>query len=245
MSLLYDLYRRVGLKIYGAYDGSVDIVAMHEHRVLYFAVPKVANTSIKVVLAHVIDAERQRRAEAADGKSSFLRDPRQRLGLYRDHTLLHKFQVARYRGYRKVAFVRNPFDRLVSCYADKVMRDTVHAGVAESVSRYTDYTNEMPFREFADAVCRMGEREANRHFRSQYTFLVDRRGRLMPDTIGRFETLAEDFSRIFEECGVASARLPVFKATKHEHYRSYYDDETREAVARRYARDLELFGYEF
>lgn len=237
--------RRVRLKLYGAYDGSVDIVALHRYHLLYFAVPKVANTSIKVLLARIIDAERQVEAERGGGKSSFLRDPAQREGLYRDKVLLNKHALQPFRHYDAWAFVRNPWDRLVSCYSDKVMRDSIHQGVASSLARHGDYAPKMEFADFAQAVCSMGEREANRHFRSQYTFLIDRRGALIPKQIGYFETLQGDFATMCGQHGIPTSDLPSFKATHHRPYRDYYTDELRAAVAERYGRDIELFGYTF
>lgn len=243
--MIYDLYRRVRLKLYGAYDGSVDIVALHSHKLLYFAVPKVANTSIKVALSKAIDPELQAWAEENSKKTSFLRDPELRPNLYRRRILLNKFAAEKYRSYERWAFVRNPWDRLVSCYSDKVMRDIVHDGMAESFAKHAEYRPEMPFEDFARTVCRMSETEANRHFRSQYTFLVDRRGKLFPQQIGHFETLGEDFDRMCRGFGIGDITLPTYKATKHRDYRDYYTPSLRDEVAQRYRQDIDLFGYSF
>ena len=36
-----------------------------------------------------------------------------------------------------------------------------------------------------------------------------------------------------------------YYVSENKDYRSYYSDEMREIIARRYAKDIALFGYEF
>ena len=89
------------------------------------------------------------------------------------------------------------------------------------------------------------EWEIRRNKRALHTYLVDRRGDLLVDTVGRFERLEEDADRIFGSLDVELAPLPRVGQFTRRDYREFYDDATRHKVAGHWACDLELFGYAF
>ena len=67
--------------------------------------------------------------------------------------------------------------------------------------------------------------------------------RLAP--IGKLENIDEDLATVCARIGVEHEPLGRVGSRPHADYRSYYDDATRDKVARHWARDIELFGYEF
>jgi len=149
----------------------------------------------------------------------------------------------------KFSFVRNPWDRLLSEY------------------RYRNYFHHRSFRDFVlNKLPRPGWHDQYRHIMPQYDMLHDRQGNLMVDFVGRFEDLQGDFDRVCERLGIADSRLPhrnrsdkksrdlkrkirnllyLNGENQRHNIADFYDDETREAVARYYANDIRTFGYRF
>ncbi len=104
----------------------------------------------------------------------------------------------------------------------------------------------MSFEEFVDAIAGVGDGEADEHFRSQHTFVTNGSGGIGVDFLGRFETLGDDFRRVRERLGLPVPSLPHVQAVKTRRaYREYYTERTRDIVARRFRRGVELFGYAY
>ena len=219
-------------------------IVSDEYRFVYFVVQKVACTSIKTALAPLFDLDTSRADELRkDANPRFIihrifQDSDYQIG--RDELL----SSPRYNDYFKFAFVRNPWDRLASCYSDKIVGTNKSGNVG--FSTFPEIRKGMPFAEFVRAVHAISDTEANSHFRSQHVSLLDPDRRLMPDFIGRFENLQKDFAHVARDIGVPEIELPhILRSKRSPEYREFYDENTAELVRERYERDAELFGYAF
>jgi hypothetical protein len=142
---------------------------------------------------------------------------------------------AKWSRYFKFAFVRNPWDRLVSWYCMIVQ--------ARETNRFGMYVREVAptFEAFVkNATTGMGERTT----RNQLDWLTDADGTMLLDFVGRYERLGDDVAFVKQRLGL-SHDLPHTNRSSHHGYRDYYTSETRDIVARRFARDIEYFRYEF
>jgi hypothetical protein len=79
----------------------------------------------------------------------------------------------------------------------------------------------------------------------QMFWLLDSRGKVGVDFVGRFETLERDFRHVCDVLGIEDDSLPRLISGDGLDYTQHYDGETREAVARKYAEEIELFGFRF
>ena len=136
------------------------------------------------------------------------------------------------RGFFIFAFIRNPWDKVVSIWA-KIGK-------------------KLTLREFLDFL--MKNEKKNHisrtdpvHYKAvpQEDWIVHD-DKLMVDYLGRFESLYEDYRIICGKIGLSNPpALPHFNPGEHRPYKEYYDQECREIVAELYKKDIERFGYEF
>lgn len=147
----------------------------------------------------------------------------------------------KFRRFFKFAFVRNPWDRLVSTYS--FLR---RGGMGGQDARWSE-RNMPQYPDFGSFV-RGWLNEQNIwswvHFFPQSHFVMSADGVVMVDFIGRYERIDQDFEYVARRLGL-EVQLPVMNKSNHLDFKSCYDDETREIVRRVYARDIEAFGYQF
>jgi hypothetical protein len=218
----------------------VTAVLLEVQRAVYIEVPKVACSSIKIVLADLLGID----LGDAGGNPHVVRFPAPPSG---------PTPSALYPGLFSFAFVRNPWDRLVSCYRDKIMGEVsdftsfdASRGVAHCLARFDVFRAGMSFDAFVDAVAAVPDDEADDHFRSQHTFVTNASGAIAIDYVGRFESLARDFRHVCERLDLPSVALPRVQAARSRgRYTDYYSSRARRIVADRFRQDVSLFGYEF
>ena len=133
-------------------------------------------------------------------------------------------------------FVRKAWDRVVSWYKN-VMRDEFQRNRFQ-VPPETDFTR---------FVLEFVATDKLPHLRPQMYWILDLRGRMVMDFVGRFETLDDDWKHISSRIGMEDSELPQLVAgpKTDKDYRSYYNSTTKRVVAAKYKNEIERFGYAF
>jgi len=142
------------------------------------------------------------------------------------------------------AFVRNPWDKVVSHYHYRRRTGRIYK---HEYDRSGKGDPGIGFKEWVERAYGAHDPMYHNHptpFMAQTLWLNDERDNCMVSFVGRFENLAADFDRVCANLGV-EASLPHVKPSPHAHYRELYDDATRAIVAERFASDIDTFGYHF
>ena len=192
---------------------------------LFVHIPKTAGNSIQSILRDYSEDEVVALRGEQDGIERFgLRNPNYKL---RKHSTLAEYRMAlgeeRFRPLYKFACVRNPWDRMVSYYF-RPTRDLMSWNRKEFKKMILNVFSVADYLRLAE-----GENDPFAN--------VDR--------IMRFETLADDFRSVCAALNIPAAPLPQYNRSSREHYAKYYDDELRELVRKRFAPEIERFGYTF
>jgi len=153
--------------------------------------------------------------------------------------------------YYKVAFVRNPWDRLVSWYMmiTQVSGSLVKQGDTHNINKLWKYVleNSTSFESFLyNCTATIDDQDGEKSFLfNQLDYVTDNSGKIIVDFIGRFESLNHDALQMFNQLNLSNIELAHYNASTRSHYQDYYTHATRRLIARRYERDIDFFGYCF
>jgi hypothetical protein len=142
----------------------------------------------------------------------------------------------------KFAFVRNPWDRLVSAHAH-FERDERALLERLRLPSFSDFVR-FALRPSTEQHERVALWQAIG--RPQLESLIGLRGELLVDFVGHFENLEADFELALQQMDLPAVQLPHKRRSQRiADYRSAYSDELAELVGRHFADDLAAFSYSF
>ena len=166
--------------------------------------------------------------------------------------------------YKKVAVIRNPFDRLASAYHYFKENPPEWQGINRTHVEYID-----SFEEFIDKLYdtyllfAINETKKNEFINNenitlninrtiyplQCSYLLDENGNMLADTLIHFESMEEEFKLFIEkELGIDALNyfnLGHIGSTNRASYHSLYTTDMIAKVQVIYQKDLELLNYEF
>jgi hypothetical protein len=208
-------------------------VLVEAFQLIYFELPKNACTSMKTQLAEVLQLPKR-----PDFPRYIHRDTQ-----YKFPSATQEKVLTDYKDYLRFAIIRNPWERLVSCYKDKIFyKDDDNSYFIKTNPKFS---KEMPFDEFADVVASTPDHLADFHFCSQLGLLTDFTGNFLCNYLGELDNLNFHLEKIKSLTGISFETKTHLNKTKKSSYEEYYTPELIEKVRQRYHWDIELFGFEF
>ncbi len=162
--------------------------------------------------------------------------------------------------YKKISFVRNPFDKIVSEYHWRIQ---VYGKKKIDFKQYL-FDEVIPRKNGEHILIKNFYKDESLvplmdiHYLEQYKFLINNKGNFETDYIGKFENLEKDFFNIFN---FEINKSPIHKSKsnyiyylykkilpeflKNKAYRRFYDNESKDLVSKEYSKDIEYFNYNF
>ena len=200
-----------------------------EKKILFVHIQKTGGTSIAKIL------------------KKFIPGVNEYLGTH-DHASRAKNALGgEYDSYYRFAFVRNPWDRLVSWYM--MIKQKAEVIPSDKQNRLFEYVlnNSSDFEDFVlNCTHTIDDVDGRKSFLyNQYDYISDENGTLIVDFVGRYERYGSDLRAVLDRMGLRNVEIPHVNKSEHLHYSAYYTQRTRDIVAERYERDIREFAYSF
>lgn len=135
--------------------------------------------------------------------------------------------------YFKFTFVRNPFDRIVSCYISKVV-NPIPIQIDVLLKPYGLWAN-MSFTEFVEKICESDN--YNEHWAPQYLLIPE------VDFIGKVENFNNDILYITTKIGIEPLNIKIMNSSNIKNYNIFYNEKNEKLIREKYKQDFKLLGY--
>lgn len=208
------------------------MILSRSKKFIFFHTPKVAGSSLNAALRKYGNIPSSRLYNYLldyIGRSNLL-------GVYSRHIsplqLSREISSKKFNSYRKIAFVRNPFDWHVSQYHFHKQNDFAVFHEIFSQLSFDDYLL------WANDNVRLSKS-------NQYEFLSDEKGTLLVDFVGKIENINDSFEELKGLIGIDAVLSHRNRSKRAESYRQYYSEEGKKIVLKMNEKDLNYFGYEF
>lgn len=207
----------------------------HKYKFIFIFPPKTGSTSLSKYLLNYANFEHfldQRKANSFDfsefkndfNENRWLQVPVPiRFSIRRKHATLFSYYDRHVSEYSIFTTIRNPYDRMVSFW-----------------KYWSTFVNNRFKNDFKSFVL-----SSKKFVLPQFDFINSDIVPFNKINIVRFENIQTDFDLACDKIKIPRTKLSHENKTEHKHYTEYFDNESREIIETRFAKDLDYFGYKF
>lgn len=193
----------------------------HKYRLIYIYIPKNACTTLKHLFY-----------ELENGQKFISKSP-QDIHHHKIFEIINHQDFNNYLNYFKFIFLRNPYDRFLSFYKNKI-KNLKNPNFFRNFSKYGFHEN-MTQKETIELIRQIPDKYCEQHFKPQYRFFKPKM-----NFIGKVENLENDWRKISLIQGLPEVTINHYNQTTSD----ILDENIKDLIYEKYRKDFLLGNYQ-